>query len=100
MVERRHDFVVIGVDEKERWRVGGSRDIVRCARTDGSGKVGPAVRIVVKRHGCGDVAAGGESKYDDAVPRDAPLRGVRADEPYSLLAVGDREGDARLPALR
>ena len=97
MVERRHDFVVIGVDEKERWRVGGSRDVVRCARIDGSGKVGPAVCIVVKRHGCGDLAAGRETKDPDALARDAPLPGVRADEAYRLLAVGDRERDDGRP---
>src|SRR5260370_31746225 len=100
MVERRHDLVVIGVDEEEGWRVGGSRDIVRRARIDGSGKIGPAVRIVVERHGCGDVAAGGETKDPDAVARDAPLWGVRAHEAYRLLAVGDRERDDGLPALR
>src|SRR5439155_4193774 len=100
MVERRHDLVLIGVDEEEGWRVGGSRDIVRRARIDGSGKIGSAVRIVVERHGCGDVAAGGETKDPDAVARDAPLWGVRADEAYCLLAVGDRERDDGLPALR
>src|ERR1700674_1080468 len=97
MVERRHDLVVIGVDEKERWRVGGSRDIVRRARIDGSRKVGPAVRIVVKRHSCGNIAAGGETKDPDALARDAPLRGVRADEAYCLLAVGGSERGDSLP---
>src|SRR6267143_3593092 len=100
MVERRHDLIVIGVDEEEKWCVGGSRHIVRRAGIDGSGKIGSAIRIVVKRHGCGDVAASGETKNPDAVAGDAPLWGVRADEAYRLLSVGDRERDDGLPTLR
>src|SRR6267378_3278649 len=79
---------------------GGSRHIVRRAGIDGSGKIGSAIRIVVKRHGCGDVAASGETKNPDAVAGDAPLWGVRADEAYRLLSVGDRERDDGLPTLR
>ena len=79
--------------------MGGNRDIVRRARIDGSGKIGPAVRIVVERHGCGDVAASGEAKDPDAVGR-APLWGVQAHEAYRLLSVRDRERDDSLPALR
>src|SRR6266566_8072130 len=68
--------------ERERWGVGGGRDIVGRARIDGSGKIGPAVRIVVERYGCGDVAASGEAKDPDAVARDAPFWGVQAHEAY------------------
>ena len=77
VVERRHNFVVIGVDEKEGRRVGGRRNVIRSAGIDRRGKIGPVVRIMMKRDRRGDVTAGGEAKDADAILCEAPFGGAR-----------------------
>src|SRR6266436_5459274 len=100
MVERRHNFVVISMDEKKGRRIGGRRNVIGSTGIDRRGEIGPAVRIVVKSDGSGDVTASREVKYSDTIRRKAPFGGARAHEADSLLAVCNRQGNDSLSALR
>src|SRR6266851_9652464 len=80
MIERRHNFVVISVDEKERRRIGGRRNVIRSAGIDRRGKIGAAVRIMMQGDGSGDVTASREAKYSDSILGKAPFRGAGAHE--------------------
>src|SRR6266851_2052384 len=100
MIKGRHNFVVIGMDEKEGRRIGGRRNVIRSARINRRGKIGAAVRIMMKGDGSGDVTASREAKYSDTILRKAPFGSARAYEADGLLAVGDGKRDNGPAALR
>jgi len=69
MVERRHDLIVIGVDEEEKWCIGREPSHRQACRDRWDGKIGSAIRGEAPR--LRDVAASGKTKNPDAVAGDA-----------------------------
>ena len=91
MIGSGDGLVVVGLDEEERRSVLGWSDVVGNGGVDGSGEIGTALLVELKRSGSGDVASGGKSDDADAIRVEGPVLGARADETDGLQAVGDGE---------
>ena len=82
------DLVVVRQSHEQRRRIRGNDRVLDDRRVDRSGKVGPAVAVVVERDARRDVAACREPHDADAIGAYTPLGSLCAHHPHCLQTIG------------
>ena len=91
MIGSGDSFVVVGLDEEERWCVFRRSDVFGNGGVNRSGEIGAALRIELESGGGSDVTSGGEANDADAVRVEGPFFRAGADEADGLKAVSGGE---------